>query len=448
MRSSLLDFIDAKWNMEYIQDNKFWLDMGAQLVSRYKGSALIRINACNQVNPTRFYSPSRGKHIKATRYVFAGTEGGSISFEIMKRNLLRSVVTYVKGYNPIKEQFYTTVRGHSPFNSEYFELMGMSKSYLDMLAVGVDQGGLPTGFSKDNLIRQWEATKKTIYDALYTTRDDKANEDETVFPERQEFRITLHLLKALPKSDFLHEALSGYTPEQTHPCFWILSTSDLNKFRITECNRWIACIESAMQAASYQPQKEGYIPIDEQDLITVTTTALAQTLRQTLGGLNPAPLSSIWKGKRWTRGRIFKHPGQTQHTVPVVQWQKRQGLNYEESLEKYGMIWILHYLCEWSHSVPYFKVQMYPHLDVQFNCLRANARALVLSDRTSKEGRFREYIHKVVKRSVNDSQIWQPLENGRRPSIWSDNIVDLFAMLSQLVIRDYNMYVWMHVQRI
>jgi hypothetical protein len=123
------------------------------------------------------------------------------------------------------------------------------------------------------------------------------------------------------------------------------------------------------------------------------------------------------------------------------------------------MIWMPYYLCEWSHKVPAFKINTYPHLDIRFNCVRENTRKLNLSDKTTEEGKFRDYViefaRKLTRKALQHhqqrcetlladfQQAERPLHEQQTPSFnfHDQHMVALFVVLSQLVIREYNRWV-------
>jgi len=412
------------WNPAFLSDTAFFVDLGQEIWSTYPGTTLLRKSYCNREWAAQFQDRTGSSKTLDTYYTWAGTEAGSVSTETRTTSSMRSIgIAFNKAYNVNKEQFSSNVKEDTPFENHLFELLSFTEKQIQRLAVGLKNGGLQSSIQLGRILQQWEATKKRIYYGIHSLRNHHMS-----YSSRQEFRITLHLFTQLPADSFSQSSLDQLSIVNTHRPFWILSTLEVNQFRIFECNRWILCMEYFIRAAEAQQGSGSTIAISHQELYSCMTTALARTLRLSLGCQNPVQQTSLWLGKRWGRRRITTGGGSGRYkTIPL----KRQGLNYKVSVKQYGLIWMPNYLGIWSTELPFFRISKYRHLDVALGTLKQSRRGLHLSQETTRDGKFLNYIYRELRIIADENLDFRTLP-------WAH----IFVILSQYCIQAYNIYVW------
>jgi hypothetical protein len=417
------------WNPQFLSDAAFFVDLGQEIWSTHPGTTLLRKSYCNKEWAAQFKDRIGSSKTLDNYYTWAGTEAGSVSTETRTTNSMRSVgIAYNKAYNVNKEQFSSNVQDDTPFQNHLFELLSFTEKQIQRLAVGSKHGGLQSSITLERILQQWEATKKRIYHGIHSLRSNHMS-----YSSRQEFRITLNLFTHLPVDSFSQPSLDQLTTADTHRPFWILPTLETNQFRILECNRWVLCMEYFIWAAETQRGSGSTIAISNQELYSTMTTALARTLRLSLGCQNPVQQTSLWFGKRWGRRRIRTGGASGRYkTIPF----KRQGLDYKASVEQYGILWMPNHLGIWSTELPFFRISKYQHLDVAFGTLKQSRRGLHLSQETTREGKFLNYLYRELRMVADENLDFQTLP-------WSD----AFVTLSQYCIQAYNTYVWDFVRK-
>lgn len=431
LKSTFQEYYLARWVEDFINPRQFYIDLGVEHASDQPGTTTLRKSTCNNAWATNFRDPSGTQRFTATHFTWAGTDAGSVSVELGTRNVLReSGLAYCKAYNTIKEQFYTPIRGHIPFGNARLELLAFSKHFLEQWRsqLQTNNGSSKLGASLSTLVRQWEQTKQRLRAALIGEFADTPS-----YCDRQEFRETLELFRNTPDnafSELQRDAGSASPDPNTHRPFWILSTRDVNQFRAAECNRWIYCMESIMQAAASSPN------VQEQELNALMSTAMARTLKLSLGCLSPPQMPSLWHGKRWSRPKSERTLGGVGRRPGSRRKEKRQGLEYRTSVQNHGIIWIPSRLGQWNGTIPLFRHSKYPHLDVYANVFRYRTRGLRPSDQRTRDGRFEEFIATRIRETAEETQ-----------DFTSQKWLTVFTMFSQVCIQKYNAHVWDVIHR-
>ena len=363
-----------------------------------------------------------------TCYPWALTDAGSVTMETRPgNNSWDSGIVLIKAYNKNKEQFATPFKGHYPFKNELYELFGYSEAQMKINATGRVASNIPTTFSRDWVLKQWQDVKERVFAVLDSTKHRS-------YSDRQEFRTTLDFYEALDGDLFSITGLDQIRDaDSSHRSFWILSTEHVNNFRLAECNRWILCMEQLITAVEFTQGTKKTITVTEQQTNSLMSTTLARLLSVSLGCLNPELYPSIWLGKRWTKGRVFKQHGATQRQRRT--WQKRQGLEVKNSVKLYGMAWLPHRLGVWSANEPFFRINRYHHLDVAYNIINRNQRGLAHLHRRIREGRMREHISRLIAETDELPERAQTVELTR-----------LFSVLSEMVVQSYNLFVLDRIQ--
>jgi hypothetical protein len=426
-RDTYLEEHNSLWNSAFITNTEFFIDLGQEIWSIIPGTTLLRKSCCNKDWAAQFWDTSGSNKTLETYYTWAGTEAGSVTIETRAQNSMRATgIAYNKAYNVIKEQFSTAAKDDTVFGNELFELLSFTDKQLGRLTVGQKKGGIKLSITREQIIRQWEAAKKRIWNSMNSARNNSMS-----YGSRQEFRITYDLFLQLPAELFSQPTTLPDQPNisTTHRPFWILPTIDVNRFRIAECNRWILCMEHIIQAAEPQRGSGRTISVSAQDLYSGMTVALARTLRLSLGCQNPDQHTSLWLGKRWGRRRI--PTGSNRSRVKTV-YYKRRGLEYKSSVQQHGMIWMPHRLGTWSTELPVFRISKYRHLDILVRMLSTTRLGRDLSQLKTREGKFLDHLYREISIIAEDTS----------QSFYSEPWCAIFVTLSQYCIQAYNLYIW------
>lgn len=434
-RAFMKDF-DYRWDNEFIDTEHFWVDLGFERFSSGPtGTTVLRKQSCNRRWADMLRDPVTRlpDSIEVTEYPWAGTYAGSIMVNTKPHNRLRiGGLGPCKAYNVIKEQYASQMKGHHLFQDPGLEALAYSEEHL--LSLGTKrkgQGRWPSKLSRPILCRHLQNAKNRTVAPLKSTK-------HCDFGDRQEWRLRLHLFLALPEQ-LSTELETEYAeaaswPETSHSNYWLLSTLDVNKFRLAEANRWLVALECVIAAAAPESGTSKVLPLAQQELNSLVATAMARLLRLSLGCLNPALFPSLWLGKRWVKSRFsnsFRH-NTLQHTPT---FQRRQGLNLGESVRQHGMMWIPPELGIWEAQVPTFRVARYPHLEINVNMIRAS---LGVSSSTlkamTKEARIREFTR-------NRALALSTLHYAHDPEFKAFCVV-----LVQMCVQSYNLALWAEVQ--
>lgn len=428
MRQRFLQDLERRWNAQYLEKDKFWLDLGFERFDVARPATLLRKAHCNKWWASQFSDPREGAKaaIKVAEFPWAATTAASISVEIQQGNFLRDGgIAYCKGYNINKEQFATQVKSHHPFSNPLFEILAYTEEQMQTWAQLESNQGVELKLNRSTILRNLQFTKERIYSALEASRHAQ-------FGDRQEYRIQLATFEALPidttsRIQATRVAATGTTAY--HHGFWSLSTDHVAKFRMAECNRWLFLLEKAAHLAEQEQGTGRHLLVEEQEINSLASTAAARMLRFSIGCLDPLQLPSIWYGKRWVKSR-FQNRFRNTVLAPEPTFQKRQGLAISDSIDKWGMSWLPHDLAVWTLPVPHFDIVRYPHLEIGTNTLRPTLRTSTdLLTAKTKEGKMRDFIRMRLREQTKET----PIEH--------DDMSELLKVLAQMCIQEYNLAV-------
>lgn len=419
MHTTFERVMDYKFDMNYVVDDAFWVDVGSEVSSNIPGSTILRKACCNREYAN--YLTHRSGGVKVSTYIMCCTDAGSITVETRPKNPIRAEgLAYCKAYNPIKEQFYTAYRDHSLFQDRNIELLAYSKAQLEMFAVGDRAGGIATSVTKEQLVHRVEASKERLTAALLTRKADTAS-----YSDRRESRLTLQLLRKIPADYMSDDQLAAETNETSHKPFFILPTADINAFRAADANRFILCLEKVIPTST--PGIADETPVVVQQRNSLMSTAMARTLKLSLGGGNPYRQPSLWLGKRWVERRTTRGKNSRNKA-----YARRQGLEYGESAESHGMIWLPDRMIEWGDAMPYFRLRRYRHLDIAFSALHDSEARRAVAEQKTYQGKLLQYIHsEIIRVSLTPGTI------DTQKTMWKH----LFARLADICVQQYNLHV-------
>ena len=410
-----------RWNHEYIRPDEGWVDIGEETCCSIPGSLSYRKMQCNRHFALAFRSHA-GRTIE-TEYITTCTDAGSIQVEPTTRNDIHPFIALGKAYNVDKEQLYTAYKGHSPFDCASLEALSYSKDQVQRFASGRLKGGLPSSVTRNRIIQQYLNTKRRVAAALLPKRAQKAS-----YGVRRELRITMEFFDAIPVGFLSAEHLRAVEGDNRHQPFWILSTAEVNTFRVADANRFLLCLESIISAAEPKRGSKDSILVAEQQRNALMATALVRSLKLLLGCGNPKACPLLWEGKRWVRTRRYASSCTT--GTLGGRYSKRQGLEYKESAQDFGMIWLPVRLIEWGDSLPYFRIRKYRHLDVAFGLFNENRVRAAAAEARTYDGKLLQFISFRMESHATDlnpsSIAWRTL----------------FCELAEVCIQQYNLWVW------
>lgn len=303
VRDAFLANFQLKWDSQYIDKENFWLDLGFERFAQgTTPTTILRKSSCNLEWARQLRDPySRVEDsVTITTFPWAGTKAGGITVNTRASNALRwGGLGYCKAYNVLKEQHATQLKGHQPFQDPLYEGLAYTEEHLHQWSSMKlrHQGRWGPKLSRPLILKHLQNTKNRLLAPLQY--------DNCCFGDRQEWRIKLQLLYALPQTlgvqaQRIHE--SG--AENSHPNCWLLPTAHVNQFRIAEANRWLVTLECIASAAKPLQGTNQTIPLVEQEINSLMATAMARVLRFSLGCLNPKEFPSLWLGKRWVKSRF------------------------------------------------------------------------------------------------------------------------------------------------
>jgi hypothetical protein len=179
-----------------------------------------------------------------------------------------------------------------------------------------------------------ESTKRRLWAAYSDSQNNS-------YGVREEYRITFTLFEAYIRQRHgtaatsaaeTATAMAAGPPSHAHLPFWLLDTKTLNRFRIADANRWIACLESIVEATTtfrQQGVSECLSLTLHPDQHSPLASAMCRLLHSSLGC--HASDRSIWQGlpQRKKRKRGNSQP------TPAL----KEGLNMKTITKTYGMMW-------------------------------------------------------------------------------------------------------------
>ena len=271
------------------------------------------------------------------------------------------------------------MKGHQPFQNPYFEVLAYTQDQIDHWSRLQKNRGRQSKLLRSTILRHLQNTKVRILSAIQGSCSAS-------YGDRQEYRILLATLEAMPEDTTNRIQPSQDLGTSTHYGFWRLATQHVAEFRIAECNRWLLALEKTAQLAEFVQGTSCTLSLVEQEMNSLVSIAVSCLLYFLIGYLNPEQLPSVWKGKRWVKSR-FQNNFQNTVLHPEPTLQKRQGLDIQSSVLQYGMSWLPHNLATWGTPAPTFYINKYPHLEIGTNALRATLRTstTLLTTKTKAE---------------------------------------------------------------
>lgn len=200
--------------------------------------------------------------------------------------------------------FATLFKGYSPFQNSQFEALGYLQELLEWwYSINSTKGIRLDAVKRQQLLKAYTTTKQRLSSALW----DSKNENYGV---RQEYRITIELLRALDEGDvdaielptLLVADGQGIAGGAAYTPYWVLPTNEVNVFVAVEINWWLFGLKVIIRRVSV-----GYngrlAALQEEQLINgVMVSALVRVLRMSTG-TDPLLYPSMWLGERRERGR-------------------------------------------------------------------------------------------------------------------------------------------------
>jgi hypothetical protein len=345
--------------------------------------------------------------IETRRYHWALTrDSGSANVELRQTNSLRrnGGIAYNKAYNVNKEMFATPFKGYSPFQNSQFEALGYSQELLERwYSMNSTKGIRPDAAKRRQLLEAYTTTKQRLSSTL---RDSK-NENYGV---RQEYRITMELLRALEEGDIdavelpASSAASSVADGQGaaggaagHMPYWVLPTNEVNAFAAAEINRWLFGLEVIIGRVSAGHDGRPAASQEEQLINGVMVSALVRVLRMSTS-TDASSHPSMWLGKRRERER---EESEAMDSDVEGERSRRQGLNLRACVKENGMAWFPVDLIHWNIT-PTFTQQAIKRLVLAANAFQKSFHKTrniqrSLSHENTKFQLFREYLRTATK---------------------------------------------------
>ncbi|KAH5708173.1 hypothetical protein HBI81_256550 [Parastagonospora nodorum] len=127
VRTSFIRDLKRRWNWACVEEDNFWLDLGREEFSENTSATYLRKTCCNLKWASALKDPytKADNSVKITTFPWAGTIAGSIFIDTALCNRLRlGGIGPCKGYNVIKEQHASQMKGLSPWQDPLFETLG------------------------------------------------------------------------------------------------------------------------------------------------------------------------------------------------------------------------------------------------------------------------------------------------------------------------------------
>ncbi len=300
--------------------------------------------------------------------------------------------------------FATPFKDYSPFQNSQFEALGYSQELLERwYSTNSVKGMRPGAAKRRQLLEAYTTTKQRLSSTL---RDSK-NENYGV---RQEYRITVELLRALEEGDVdgvelpASSAASSVADGQVaaggaagHTPYWVLPTDEVNAFAAAEMNRWLFGLEVIIGRVSAGHDGRPAASQEEQLVNGVMVSALVRVLRMSTG-TDASSHPSMWLGKRRERER----EGESEASDDDVEGERSRrragklGLNLRACVKENGMAWFPVDLIHWNIT-PTFTRQAIKCLALAANAFQKSFHKTLNIQRTlSHENAmfqlFREYL--------------------------------------------------------
>lgn len=225
-------------------------------------------------------------------------------------------------------------------------------------------------------------------------------------------------------------------PGNIHRNFWIFRTRDVNQYLAAECSRWLLLLEALI--TQVERGVGGLMPASpEMQMVNgVMVSTLVRTLRMTLSGCDPTASPSLWR-HRWNARRYHSsHDADEAEPAPT----HRLGLDYKQSLQDYGMVWLQRDLILWE-ALPMFTPRAVKTLHVARNGFQRslkrtpNIQARLVRENTLLNG-FRDHAKQL--RGDHARPPFQNVDASRRRK-------ELFRLGAQLIISQFIRDLWVHL---
>ncbi|OCK73043.1 hypothetical protein K432DRAFT_387581, partial [Lepidopterella palustris CBS 459.81] len=385
LKNRFLSHLQTIFRLEpqYISKNSFFVDFGIEDLPAREGTTLLRKEHCLKKWASKFHcpGPQTSAFTKELFFSWAITRDvGSASVELFPSNALcrHGGLFYNKAYNIIKEQFATAVKGLAPFQNPHLEGLAYTEETLHRWYQTAGTVARTGQAKRQQILTELRATKRRLYSALTAPSTVR-------YGVRQEYRMTLPTFLAF--MDYLEaDPTADEGGPQSHRPYWVVATEHVDKFRLSELNRWLLCLESLASEAEPEPGTGAVIPAERQQLHAAMAAAMRRLLHLSASCGCPNWVPSLWKGKRKTSARRRKKgeggPGRPPTAQPKY---KRQGLGLEAAVQTYGMAWFPEHIVHWDAGLPVFTERDMKTLDVAFNGLQRSFRTANLQRAIARE---------------------------------------------------------------
>jgi hypothetical protein len=431
-RSRFLHYLDTCFDFQpdIFPEDDCWLDFGWEdtPVDSDVPVTLVRKASCLRYWTDRFQSPT-GLSAKINPQFFRWfltRDAGSARVALGTTNVLHQEggMAYHKAYSLHKDVFATPLKGHNPFGPVWLEGLAFSQENLDRWADANNPGSSGQNKQKRQaLIHAAVATKTRLFAALTSSIN-------TDFGVRQEYRINIRLFHALDLSDEVFvDDIDGDGEVESHRPYWILSTTAVTRFVWVEIKRWLLGIEFlASRAEGKTRQINNVVTGSGQQLIDAAMmVALLRSLRFSLAGDDPSKKHELWRDS---------YPGQRQirdETRPRgFRWADSgvtmRGLNYQHSLNTYGVAWFPDDLVHWESLT--FKPEIYKVVSFRRNGTAESFRNAAQAQRMIEKDELMIAHLKARLEALPTEQMTAGWNDG-------DQLKDGLRLASQLVIQAY-----------
>lgn len=411
-RNDFLSHLSLCFNFgeEQIPADDCWLDLGIEdtpfsATDPTRGVTLLRKLHCLDSWVEKFACPDHAAQlIRKRRYHWALTrDSGSANVELRQTNSLRKMggIAYNKAYNVNKELFATPLKGYDPFQNSQFEALGYSQDLLERwYTINSAKGTRPDAGKRQQLLAAYNATKQRLSSALRRSKDEN-------YGVRQEYRITIELLRKLENVEQLESASEGLPTssaansqassevtadeEGKHMPYWVLPTKEVNAFAAAELNRWLLCLEVLIGRVSAGHDGRSAASQEEQLINGVMVSAVVRVLRMSTSTdylLHPSMWLGEWDPEKRRRVREVSDDDTEGDSGDGTRHRtKKFGLDLRRCVRENGMAWFPVEPIHWN-VIPTFTSQAIKRLALVSNAFQKsfhktqNIRSLLLREDT------------------------------------------------------------------